>query len=183
LIPEDEMWEIRQQVFSTGGTGFIYPTINWRLQMLAVQVALLLEDHSQLALPLPASGYRARDRYALFSHRHAAVLAGLGEFGLNNLFLTPDYGPRVRLISIITTAELEADPLCEGPICLGEECGLCLEASECFGEIYELEMAGKTMQLARFSGICPAEACRDGERRYARFCYGVCPIGKPPGAK
>jgi hypothetical protein len=101
-------------------------------------------------LPLaPSAGGRVpgrRARYAFFSDRHPAVATGLGAFGLNNLLLTPEYGPRVRLESMITTAELVPDPLCERPACLGADaCGLCLEASDCFGEIHELEMAGKTM--------------------------------------
>jgi epoxyqueuosine reductase len=178
LIPDDELFPVRQQAFSPGGAGFFYPTANMRLQMIALQVACFLEDYGYLSTPLPASGYRAANRYVLFSHRHAAVLAGLGEFGWNNLLLTPKYGPRVRLDSIITRAPLAADPLCEGPICLGEGCKLCLQANECFGERYDLEMAGKTMQLARFSGVCPSEACENGERPYIRFCYGVCPVGK-----
>ena len=176
---EEERWALRTQVFSPGGAGFFYPTVNQQLQLIAIQVALFLEDHGHLAVPLPASGHRASNRYALFSHRHAAVLAGLGEFGLNNLLLTPQYGPRVRLDSVITTAELEPDPLCDGPVCLGEEkCGLCLKMKECFGERYELQMAGKTMRLARFGGVCATPCDRD-RPPFFRFCYGVCPIGKP----
>jgi hypothetical protein len=112
------------------------------------------------------------------------VAAGLGEFGLNNLLLTPQYGPRVRLESMITTAELAPDPLCEGPICLGvDACGVCLESSECFGEIHTLEMAGKTMELARFTGGCLGDSrCKrrneKGDLPYIRFCWGVCPLGK-----
>lgn len=46
-----------------------------------------------------------------FSHKHSAVLCGLGCFGINNLLLTPRYGARVRLASVITTAELKpAEP-------------------------------------------------------------------------
>jgi len=179
LIPEDELWPVKQQVYSGGGAGFFYPTANMWLQTIGLRIAYLLEDKGYIALPLPASGYRARDRFAYFSHRHAAVLAGLGEFGLNNLLLTPQYGPRQRLNSVITTAELDPDPLYNEPICLGEKCGLCLEASECFGERYELEMAGKTMRLARLSGVCPSDACKHGRRPYIRFCWGICPVGKP----
>ena len=63
-----------------------------------------------------------------FSHRHAATRAGLGEFGYNNIVLTPQFGPRQRFNSIITEAELVPDPLIEEPICLRDECGLCMKA-------------------------------------------------------
>jgi len=66
--------------------------------------------------------------YGPFSHRHAAVRAGLGEFGYNNLVLTKEFGPRQRFNSIITDAELVGDPLITEPICLRDECMLCLSA-------------------------------------------------------
>jgi epoxyqueuosine reductase len=181
LIPQDELWGVQQTIFDCN-----YNTANMRLQMIAAQIAAFLEDRGHPSLFLPAGGYRiGAGRYAHFSHRHAAVAAGLGEFGLNNLLLTPQYGPRVRLESMITTAELAPDPLCEGPICLGAEaCGLCLESKACFGEIYDLEVAGKTMQLARFTGGCLSKdhECKrlnpNGALPYIRYCWGVCPVAK-----
>ena len=106
MLPKEDYFALWQHVFSCGGAGFFYPTANMQLQVMAISIALFLEDHGHLAVPLPASGTRVAEHYVLFSHRHAAVLAGLGEFGLNNLLLTPQYGPRVRLDSVITTAEL-----------------------------------------------------------------------------
>lgn len=58
-----------------------------------------------------------------FSQRHAATRAGLGEFGYNGLLLTPEFGPRVRLVSIITRAELEPDPLLTEKVCMRGACG------------------------------------------------------------
>jgi len=68
-----------------------------------------------------------------FSHRHAATRAGLGEFGYNNLVLTREFGARQRFNSIVTEAELKPDPLMSEPICLRDECRLCLKAciAEC----------------------------------------------------
>ncbi len=58
-----------------------------------------------------------------FSQRHAATRAGLGEFGYSGLLLTPEFGPRQRLVSIITRAELEPDPLITQKICMRGACG------------------------------------------------------------
>ena len=63
-----------------------------------------------------------------FSHRHAATRAGLGEFGYSNVVLTREFGPRQRFNSVVTDAEIEADPLLDKPICLRDKCRLCLKA-------------------------------------------------------
>ncbi len=43
-----------------------------------------------------------------FSLRHAAAAAGLGFIGRNNLLITSQFGPRVRLAAVITDANLES---------------------------------------------------------------------------
>lgn len=69
-----------------------------------------------------------RYTFGPFSHRHAATRAGLGEFGYNNVVLTPQFGARQRFNSIITDAELLPDPLIDKPICLRDSCNLCRKA-------------------------------------------------------
>ena len=60
------------------------------------------------------------------SQRHAAVAAGLGEFGWLSLVLTPQFGPRNRFGAILTTAELEPDPMYAGPkLCDPAKCDIC----------------------------------------------------------
>ncbi len=60
---------------------------------------------------------------AEFSHRHAAVAAGIADFGWNTLALTPEFGAMQRFNSILTSAELEPTPLWSGPeLCPKEAC-------------------------------------------------------------
>lgn len=59
------------------------------------------------------------------SHIHAGVAAGLGEFGYSGLLITPEYGPNVRLATIITDAPLDPDPLYNGPA-LCDKCMNCV---------------------------------------------------------
>jgi len=60
------------------------------------------------------------------SMRHAAVAAGLGEFGWSSIVLTPEFGPRNRFGAVLTTAELEPDPLYNGPkLCDPTKCRVC----------------------------------------------------------
>jgi epoxyqueuosine reductase len=60
------------------------------------------------------------------SQRHAAVAAGLGEFGWMSIVLTPQFGPRNRFGAILTTAELQPDPMYSGPkLCDPTKCNIC----------------------------------------------------------
>jgi epoxyqueuosine reductase len=62
-----------------------------------------------------------------FSHKHAAVACGLGKFGLNNLVLSPRWGPRIRLAAVITNAKLGYDRPLEKNTCLTPECEECVK--------------------------------------------------------
>ena len=58
--------------------------------------------------------------------RLGAVQSGLGTLGLNEMILTPQYGPRLFLAGIITDLELAADEAMEEELCPGlEGCGRC----------------------------------------------------------
>jgi len=72
--------------------------------------------------------YMEGGTYGALSLVHAAVEAGLGTLGLNLMLLTPEYGPRVILTAVLTSAKLEPDKRIAKPLCLGEECGRCLMA-------------------------------------------------------
>jgi epoxyqueuosine reductase QueG len=61
------------------------------------------------------------------SHKHAAVACGLGKFGLNNLVLSRQWGPRIRLATIVTAAELEYDHVFKGNPCPAHECEACVK--------------------------------------------------------
>ena len=68
----------------------------------------------------------------VFLHmRIAAFCAGLGEIGYSKMFLSPEFGPRQRLGAIITDAELEPDPIYDGPP-LCDRCMSCVR--ECSGQ-------------------------------------------------
>ncbi|MGI6777050.1 MAG: hypothetical protein ACOX7R_03170 [Acetivibrionales bacterium] len=109
-----------------------------KLDTMSRHLAKFIEKKGEKAIPYPCTGFWRHRPYkeietantASFSHRHAAVAAGLGEFGLNNLFMSPQFGPRQRLVSVITSAEMEADALYSGvPLC--DECRMC--AKHCPG--------------------------------------------------
>ena len=88
-----------------------------------------LERKGVKTFPLPASTPRNEYRMeGVLSNRHAAVCAGLADMGWNGLALTPQDGPRVRWAPLIIEAELEPDPLYNGPeLCDRSVCQVCLD--------------------------------------------------------
>lgn len=58
-----------------------------------------------------------------FSHRYGAVAAGLGRLGWSGNLITPEYGATVYLGTVLTSAELKSDPLCEQNPC--DHCLIC----------------------------------------------------------
>lgn len=109
-----------------------------QLEEASLKLVYFLEDEAGYpALIIPpvhtdaALNYRAYmegGTYGALSLVHAAVEAGLGTLGLNLMLLTPEYGPRVILTAVLTSAELEPDRRMTTPLCLGEACGRCLLA-------------------------------------------------------
>jgi ferredoxin len=59
------------------------------------------------------------------SHRYVAVAAGIGWIGWSGNLITPEYGAAVAITSIVTSAELEPDPLVEMDADHCKDCHLC----------------------------------------------------------
>lgn len=101
-----------------------FTAANLTLVQSAHKIARLLEDRGYPSAgigPEAEIGDLARLK-GDFSHKHSAVICGLGAFGINNLLQVKKYGPRVRLASVITRAELKYNSPLQESICAG-----CLE--------------------------------------------------------
>lgn len=102
-----------------------YETANRLLDEVAFRTALRLEKDGFQSLPIPAS--QVLDWESLsgaVSHKAVARMAGLGWQGKNLLLITPEYGSRVRLVTVLTKAPLEAD----SP--MKNRCGTCDKCQE-----------------------------------------------------
>ncbi|HOF19288.1 MAG TPA: hypothetical protein PK082_10295, partial [Phycisphaerae bacterium] len=145
-----------------------------KLESLAHRIARFLKKCGYASLPYPATRFWWHRKHkeldsvhtASFSHRHAAVAAGLGEFGWNNLLLTPQYGPRQRVASVITTAPLEPTPLYDGPA-LCDRCNACERA--CPGDTFRKELLEPGYDIVRIE---------DREYRYAKLNRWRCLWGE-----
>lgn len=105
---------------------------------------------------------------------YAAVACGLGEIGLNGLFLSPRFGSRQRFHMIITDAEIEPTPIFTRSVC--DRCGKCAESCP-LGAIdaehtQTVEICGKKMEVATINydvcRTCKNGACPNRFASYAR---------------
>ncbi|TET22260.1 MAG: epoxyqueuosine reductase [Candidatus Stahlbacteria bacterium] len=122
-----------------------YRMVNMALDQLALSITRFLQERDFAAYPVPASQITDwKSQQGIFSHKHAAVQAGLGWIGRSNLLVTPQFGSQVRLVSVLTDASLEAAKP------LHEDCGVCRAC------------------LA----VCPAEAIKDDPAAFDHHrCY------------
>ena len=102
-----------------------YQKVNALLDELALRVALALQTAGGRALPLPASQMlNSENLTSYLSHKAVAVAAGIGWQGKSLLTVTPQYGPRVRLVTVLTDHPLAPD----AP--LKNRCGSCTVCQE-----------------------------------------------------
>ena len=132
--------------------------------------------------------------------KDAAVLAGLGCIGKNNMLVTPEYGPRVRLRAMLTDVKLQGtgpvdfDPCKECDI----PCQRICQQKAFETKIYSEKQYGLLLFPAR-TGVYSRQLCnvqmerddKNGEKivvegqdepgkvvKYCRRCEMVCPVGK-----
>ncbi|MDD2672562.1 MAG: hypothetical protein PHW43_09140, partial [Syntrophales bacterium] len=81
------------------------------------------------------------------SLRHAAVAAGLGNFGRHNLVIQPRFGTRLIYTAVLTELPLSSDPPVTETLC--DECGICVAG--CPGKALDEEGKTDNMKCLRVS--------------------------------
>lgn len=121
--------------------------MNPKLHDISFLLGRFLEAEGYRALPIVSSNIWRYHGYKEFkldfapdlAHRYAAVAAGLGEIGWSGLLLTPQFGPRQRLVSIVTDAKLTPTPVyAAGALC--DRCMSCVE--NCPADAFRREVRG-----------------------------------------
>ncbi|MEG3225223.1 MAG: 4Fe-4S ferredoxin [Methanobacteriales archaeon Met13] len=128
-----------------------YDITNLRLDLLAARMASILQKEGYNALPIPASE-RSEDHPIKAVFSHCLQLTWLGWIGKNCLLITPEAGPRVRWVTVLTNA-----PLSVGNQPEEESCGDCRDCVD-------------TCPVGAFTG----EPFREGEPRELRYDADKC---------
>lgn len=103
-----------------------YDAVNMMLDQIGVRIANELQRAGHSAFPVPASRRTDEENICgIISQKLAAHLAGLGWIGKSCLLITPDHGPRVRWVSILTDAPLNPTGTPLEPRC--GDCAACVD--------------------------------------------------------
>lgn len=157
-----------------------YRTLNSLLDQITLRGLLFIQQHGFNAVAVAASQTvnDAEDPYSgIFPHKTAAVLAGLGRIGKNGLFIHNEYGPRVRLATILTDMEL--------PCAKQVSKGSCQACSRCVNACPAMALSGREWhEGAAREELVDAKACSDymnknfkhiGRGSVCGVCIKVCP--------
>ena len=150
----------------------VYEVVTRALDFLAYDVARWLNDQGFNTLPIPASvPYDFNKLEGIFSHKLAAHLAGLGWIGKNCMLLTECFGPRVRLVTVMTDAPLQTGSVLDRPCA---KCHACIDACpvKAFTGVEFHPNEGREVRFDVFK-------CSEYRREHpCGLCVSSCPIGK-----
>lgn len=160
-----------------------YRAVNAFLDGRALWVCAMLERMGYRAMPVAASqSVRDMGEYSgIFPHKTAAVQAGLGWIGKSALFISPAYGPRVRLATVLTDCPLPVEKEKQKlPGC--GSCRRCVQACPACAITGEAYRPGESVR----EDLLDPRACSEHMKRaYQRIgrgavcgvCVAVCPFG------
>jgi epoxyqueuosine reductase QueG len=158
-----------------------YDIVNLVLDQISLRVANVLQRAGFDAFPIPASK-RTDDEHisGIFSQKLPAHLAGLGWIGKSCLLVTPEDGPRVRWVTILTDAPLEPTGSPMEPRC--GECTACVEICPIHA------FTGRTFspdepREARFDAAACDRYFKEVERSKGVAVCGLCLWACPHGRK
>jgi epoxyqueuosine reductase len=157
-----------------------YRTVNAFLDMCALKCVIFLQRSGYNAAAIPASQTTNEAGIAGdFQHKTAANLAGLGFMGKSGLFITDEYGPRVRFATVLTDMKLE------GPGAQRQKCGncsACVSACPCGAITGTAWSPGMLRDEIVDAALCSRHMKEKygmiGRGAVCGICVAVCPFGQ-----
>ena len=161
-----------------------YRSVNALIDRLSLQCGRMLDRAGYRYVPVPVS-QSVQGLAGIFSHKLAAVSAGLGTVGRSGLFLSRENGPRVRLGTVLTDFPFESTqrPAMDSPC---ENCMRCVSACPAMAITGAAWKPGAPREE-----IIDALACSQymkqhfqqiGRGAVCGICMRVCPAGRKDGS-
>jgi epoxyqueuosine reductase len=160
-----------------------YLRLNAALDAATAALAATLRERGRQAVAVPATMPDAAvspsgNGDAPFAHKTAATAAGLGWIGKTALFVSPEFGPAVRLATVFTDLELPVgEPITDG------RCGACRACVDACPAGCGRDVAWKA-GMPR-DQLFDASACRHQmaqftavEPQICGICIAACPLAR-----
>jgi epoxyqueuosine reductase QueG len=162
----------------------VYNTVNNKLDEISLFLSKFIEKLGFKALPIPASQILDKINFrGAITHKAIARLSGIGWQGKSLLIISPEYGPRIRIATILTNMELEPDKPLENRC---GNCNICKEicpSQAIKGNMPEKEYY-KNREEALFFNRCKEKLMNEFAKienvgyPICGFCIKVCPYSK-----
>jgi epoxyqueuosine reductase QueG len=167
-----------------------YHNINSLLNKIAFEIRDLIREHRRRAEVIMATLETSEEKdypnylktlSVDFSHKIAATRSGLGWIGKTALFVSPIYGPRLRLVTVLTTMKFETGQPVKTSLCgQCETCVIRCPAGAANGNLWSPNL--------KRDDFFNANACRNMAKELTRtrikkdetvcgICVAVCPLG------
>ena len=187
-LPDPLVDRLKEPSDRVGRAVYRYHThtvVNAALERCALAVAGALAGAGYRALPVPASLRTDEERRAgPVSHKLAAHLSGLGWIGRSCLLVTPQHGPRVRWITVLTDAPLPPTGRPSEPRC--GSCRACVDACPVGAFTGRIFVQGEPREARFDAAACDRyhrELAAAGEPDACGLCVATCPWGRSGTAR
>ncbi len=160
-----------------------YRSVNTLIDQISLRLVLAITQNGYNAYSIAASQSIPTSSVpysGVFPHKTGAVLAGMGWIGRNGLFIHKDFGPRVRLGTVLTDLELPNENNVLESKCAS--CNRCVSACPAFA------LTGNEWKIGmQRECIVDAKACSEymnqkfkhiGRGSVCGICIKVCPFSK-----
>lgn len=157
-----------------------YRSVNTLVDQISLRIVLAINKNGYNAYSIASSQSIPTSSVpysGVFPHKTGAVLAGMGWIGKNGLFIHKDFGPRVRLGTVLTDFEIASEYTV-----LESKCGSC---NRCVSACPAFALTGNEWQIgSERDHIVDAKACSEymnqkfkhiGRGSVCGICIKVCP--------
>jgi len=169
-----DLFSSRHEVYTQTLEGYLKHYNYDLLDYIAIETSKYLEKSGFMSFPIQARVTDWTEVKGVFPHKLAAIAAGLGTQGKCSLIITPEYGPRVRLVSLITEAILKTSlPRKDTTKSVCKDCRKCIDVCPinalAYGEdtgIFSIDkMSCWKLTLTGRCGLCMA-VCPYGRKNH-----------------